>query len=102
MALLNYADTHELVKKSYDINNPSSGDYVKLFFTKDKHIVTHGIDYMSLFSEEQDGLVPKSSGNPNHVLKASGEWDSIKVADLPIKIKLEEALNDPEKTILST
>ena len=102
MALLNYADTHELVKKSYDIDNPSSGDYVKLFFTKDKHIVTHGVDYMSLFSEEQDGLVPKSSGNPIHVLKASGEWDFIKVADLPIKTTLEEALDDSENTILST
>lgn len=102
MALLNYAETYDLVKNSYAINNPQSGDYVKLFFTKDKHIVTHGVDYMSLFSEETDGLVPASTGLKKEILRASGEWASISVEDLPIKTTLEEALDNPEITILST
>lgn len=102
MALLNYAETYNDVKNRYKVNDPTSGDFVKLFFTKDKHIVTHGVDYMSIFSEESNGLVPASTGNNTHVLKADGQWQAINIQDLPIKTTLEEALDFPETTILST
>ena len=102
MALLNYSDTYDLVKKSYKITDSTSGDYIKLFFTKDKHILTHGVDYMSLFSVDQDGLTPQSTGNKFDILRASGEWLPINVEDLPIKTSLEEALESPDITILNT
>ena len=102
MALLNYAESYDSVKSKYKISDPKSGDFIKLFFTKDKHILTHGVDYMSLFSVESDGLVPASTGESTHLLRATGQWAPITVDDLPIKTTLEEALGSPEDTILST
>ena len=49
MALLNYAETYNDVKNRYNVNDPTSGDFVKFFFSKDKHIVTHGEEYQSIF-----------------------------------------------------
>jgi hypothetical protein len=72
MALLNYAESYDSVKSKYKISDPKSGDFIKLFFTKDKHILTHGVDYMSLFSVESDGLVPASTGESTHLLRATG------------------------------
>lgn len=53
MALLNFASNYQdVVKyKNLTVNSPSlsgsnENDYVKLVFTKDGHIITHGVDYI--------------------------------------------------------
>jgi hypothetical protein len=45
MALLNFAKTYDEVKSYINLTESNSGDYVKLIFTKDGHIITHGHDY---------------------------------------------------------
>lgn len=46
MALLNYASTYAEIKDKLLLESATSGDYVKLYFTKDGHIITHGVDYI--------------------------------------------------------
>ena len=53
MALLNFASNYQDVVKYKNLtaNSPSlsgsnENDYVKLVFTKDGHIITHGVDYI--------------------------------------------------------
>lgn len=53
MALLNFASNYQSVAKYKDLtaSSPSLGgstenDYVKLVFTEDGHIITHGVDYI--------------------------------------------------------
>ena len=45
MALLNFATTYNEVKDKLTLNESNNGDYIKLYFTKDGHIISHGVDY---------------------------------------------------------
>ena len=49
MAILNIANT-------YNADYLNGG--LKLIFTKDKHIVTHGIDFLADYGSKTRGLVP--------------------------------------------
>lgn len=62
MALLNFATQYKNVSKYKDLTIDSSrldgsteNDYVKLIFTKDGHIITHGVDYIPWGA---DGTIP--------------------------------------------
>ena len=44
MALLNFALTYNEVSDKLHLEQ-SNKDYIKLYFTKDGHIITHGVDY---------------------------------------------------------
>ena len=46
MALLNFATSYSDVSDKLELTQSETGDYIKLYFTKDGHIITHGIDYI--------------------------------------------------------
>lgn len=46
MALLNFATSYNNVADKLNLTQSETGDYIKLYFTKDGHIITHGIDYI--------------------------------------------------------
>lgn len=46
MALLNFATSYNDVADKLKLAQSETGDYIKLYFTKDGHIITHGIDYI--------------------------------------------------------
>lgn len=45
MALLNFATTYNEVEEKLHLGQSNNGDYIKLYFTKDGHIISHGVDY---------------------------------------------------------
>lgn len=45
MALLNVATSYSDVSSKLSLTSSTTGDYIKLYFTKDGHIITHGVDY---------------------------------------------------------
>ena len=45
MALLNFAATYQEVSDKLALDQSNNGDYIKLYFTKDGHIISHGVDY---------------------------------------------------------
>lgn len=46
MALLNFATSYNDVADKLKLSPSETGDYIKLYFTKDGHIITHGVDYI--------------------------------------------------------
>lgn len=84
MAILNYANTFQEVKGNLLLPESNTGDYIKLIFTKDGHIITHGYDYTKDYSAGVRGLVPDyiSSLSNNGVLSKNGWSDILSV--LPI------------------
>ena len=46
MALLNFALTYNEVSDKLHLEQSNTGDYIKLYFTKDGHIISHGVDYI--------------------------------------------------------
>ena len=46
MALLNFATTYNEVSDKLHLEQSNNGDYIKLYFTKDGHIISHGVDYI--------------------------------------------------------
>lgn len=46
MALLNFATSYNNVADKLKLSPSETGDYIKLYFTKDGHIITHGVDYI--------------------------------------------------------
>lgn len=46
MALLNFARTYNEVSDKLHLEESNQGDYIKLYFTKDGHIISHGVDYI--------------------------------------------------------
>lgn len=46
MALLNFALTYNEVSDKLHSEQSNNGDYIKLYFTKDGHIISHGVDYI--------------------------------------------------------
>lgn len=104
MSLLNFANTYEEVSGYLQLPESNTGDYVKLVFTKDGHIISHGVDYTPLFSTGKKGLVPGSTGKVTEFLRGNGTWASITTADLPIATSISEAIsqNKTTSTILNT
>ena len=100
MALLNYANS---ISEIEDFLSADSA-YLKLAFTGDGHIVTHGIDYTPDFSTVDGtnggrGLVKGSNNNIKEVLRGTNTWAALSVADLPCIDNLLGAQNNIDTTI---
>ena len=100
MALLNYSNTYREVLNEFNTENninitdPSqlsakAKGYIKLFFTGDGNIITHGVNYLPLFTQSYTGkgLVPVNVSElekDKDFLRGDGSWNKITTADLPI------------------
>lgn len=104
MAILNFANTYEEVAGKLQLPESNSGEYVQLVFTKDGHIITHGVDYTPIFSPGKKGLVPGSNGKQTEFIRGNGQWLEITTADLPIATSVADAIsqNKTNTTILNT
>ena len=56
---------------------------MKLVFTQDGHIITHGLDYTPDFELGKRGLVSGST-TPTGVLRGNNTWKDIDINDLPV------------------
>lgn len=84
MALLNFANTYAEISGNLTLPESASGDYVKLFFSKDGHIISHGKDFTPTFTPTVRGLVPVSSGKATEIFRGNATWAEITTTDLPI------------------
>ena len=84
MALLNFANTYAEISGNLSLPESTSGDFVKLFFSKDGHIISHGKDFTPTFTPNMRGLVPISSGKATEIFRGNATWAEITTADLPI------------------
>lgn len=89
MALLNFATTYNEVSDKLALEQSNKGDYIKLYFTKDGHIISHGVDYIPWGST---GIIPINR-LPINNNEASDKylWDSATIQD---KINKSFAAND--------
>ena len=87
MALLNFALTYNEVSDKLHLEQ-SNKDYIKLYFTKDGHIITHGVDY----TPWGIGIIPIDK-LPVDNTKVDNEhlWDSATIQD---KINKSFVAND--------
>lgn len=98
-AILNYAKQYSEVKNYIGISQPTAsknlivGDWAKIFFSGDGHIISHGVDYTPTFGDPErsypllKGLVPDSSyvsGEKLKFLGNDGQWKELTVSELPI------------------
>ena len=104
MALLNFANTYAEISGNLSLPESTSGDFVKLFFSKDGHIITHGKDFTPTFTPNMRGLVPTSSGKATEIFRGNATWAEIAVTDLPIASSVSDAINNgtASTTILNT
>ena len=104
MAILNFAKTYEEVSDRLTLPESDSGEYVQLIFTKDGHIISHGVDYTPIFAAGKKGLVPGSSGKKTEFLRGNGQWLEVTTTDLPIASSIAEAISGGKTTttILNT
>lgn len=104
MALLNFANTYAEISNNLALPESASGDFVKLFFSKDGHIISHGKDFTPTFTPGVRGLVPISSGKVTEVLRGNGTWAEIATTDLPIATSIADAIANgtTNTTILNT
>lgn len=104
MALLNFANTYAEISGNLALSESASGDFVKLFFSKDGHIISHGKDFTPTFTPGVRGLVPISSGKVTEVLRGNGTWAEIATTDLPIATSIADAIANgtTNTTILNT
>ena len=88
MALLNFALTYNEVSDKLQLEQSNTGDYIKLYFTKDGHIISHGIDYTPWGT----GIIPINR-LPINNNEASSDylWDSLTIQN---KINQSFAAND--------
>ena len=88
MALLNFADTYQEVSDKLHLEQSNTGDYIKLYFTKDGHIISHGVDYTPWGT----GIIPINR-LPINNNEASSDylWDSLTIQN---KINQSFAAND--------
>lgn len=109
-AILNYAREYSSVSKYIGNYNPTvnngsitAGDYAKIFFTGDGHIISHGVDYTPTFAGSAKGLVPESlraseiAANANAKYKFlgnDGTWKELTVAELPIASNFQVGQNN--------
>lgn len=89
MALLNFATTYDEVKGNLSLEQSNKGDYIKLYFTKDGHIISHGVDYIPWGAA---GIIPINRLPINND-EASNDylWDSLTIQN---KINQSFAAND--------
>ena len=104
MALLNFANTYAEISGNLTLPQSDTGDYVKLFFSKDGHIISHGKDYTPTFTPTERGLVPLSSGNATDFLRGNATWAAITTSDLPMATSVADAISNgvTTTTLLST
>lgn len=104
MALLNFANTYAEISGNLSLPESTSGDFVKLFFSKDGHIISHGKDFTPTFTPNMRGLVPISSGKATEIFRGNATWAEITTADLPIASSVSGAITDgtASTTILNT
>ena len=88
MALLNFADTYQEVSDKLHLEQSNTGDYIKLYFTKDGHIISHGVDYTPWGM----GIIPINR-LPINNNEASSDylWDSLTIQN---KINQSFTAND--------
>ncbi len=84
MALLNFANTYAEISGNLSLPESTSGDFVKLFFSKDGHIISHGKDFTPTFTPNMRGLVPISRGKATEIFRGNATWAEITTTDLPI------------------
>ena len=84
MALLNFANTYAEILGNLTLPESTSGDYVRLFFSKDGHIISHGKDFTPTFTPTVRGLVPISNGKATEIFRGDATWAEITTTDLPI------------------
>lgn len=102
MALLNFANTYAEISGNLSLPESASGDFVKLFFSKDGHIISHGKDFTPTFTPNMRGLVPISSGKATEIFRGNATWAEITTADLPIASSVSDAIANGTTTILNT
>ena len=107
MAILNYSKTYQEVLTDLGVANLSNleesntGSYVKLFFTGQGDIITHGKNYTPLFNVTTTGkgLVPSNfSNNVKEILRGDATWAELATSDLPIW-KPEDVVYDTTKIL---
>ncbi len=88
MALLNFATSYNDVADKLKLAPSETGDYIKLYFTKDGHIITHGVDYIPWGI----GIIPIDKLPINNTVADNEHlWDSKTILD---KINQSIAAND--------
>lgn len=88
MAVLNFATSYSDVSSKLSLAESTKGDYIKLYFTKDGHIITHGVDYIPW----GNGIIPISKlPVDNNSADSSHIWDSKTIQD---KINASFTAND--------
>ena len=88
MALLNFATSYNDVADKLKLAQSETGDYIKLYFTKDGHIISHGVDYIPWGT----GIIPINKlPVDNTVADNKHLWDSATIQD---KINQSFAAND--------
>lgn len=104
MALLNFANTYAEISGNLSLPESTSGEFVKLFFSKDGHIISHGKDFTPTFTPNMRGLVPVSSGKATEIFRGNATWAEITTADLPIASSVSDAITNgtASTTILNT
>ena len=89
MASLNFATTYDEVKDNLSLEQSNKGDYIKLYFTKDGHIISHGVDYIPWGAT---GIIPIDRlPVDNTVADNKHLWD---IATIQDKINKSFAAND--------
>lgn len=88
MALLNFATSYNNVADKLKLAQSETGDYIKLYFTKDGHIISHGVDYIPWGT----GIIPIDKlPVDNTKIDNKHLWDSATIQD---KINKSFAAND--------
>lgn len=88
MALLNFATSYNDVADKLKLAQSETGDYIKLYFTKDGHIISHGVDYIPWGT----GIIPIDKlPVDNTKIDNKHLWDSATIQD---KINKSFAAND--------
>ena len=88
MALLNFATSYNDVADKLKLAQSETGDYIKLYFTKDGHIISHGVDYIPWGT----GIIPIDKlPVDNTVVDNKHLWDSKTIQD---KINQSFVTND--------
>ncbi len=88
MALLNFATSYNDVADKLKLAQSETGDYIKLYFTKDGHIISHGVDYIPWGT----GIIPINKlPVDNTVADNKHLWDSKTIQD---KINQSFVAND--------
>lgn len=88
MALLNFATSYNDVADKLKLAPSETGDYIKLYFTKDGHVITHGVDYIPWGT----GIIPIDKLPINNTVADNKHlWDSKTILD---KINQSFTAND--------